>query len=110
MADYYSSHTGAQIDDTVDNAARKSTLATATLLAAGWSGDSYTLAMTGVTADGAVEVLPGLSITSDQLDALQGANIQDGGQAAGSITLKAFGDVPTIDIPIRVIVRGDLYV
>jgi len=91
-------------------AAAKSTVAAATLLAASWSGESYTLAVTGAAAGSAVEVLPGLSITSDQLDALQGANMQDGGQAAGSITLKAFGDVPTIDIPVRVIVRGDLYV
>lgn len=69
----------------------------------------YDLAVAGVTADSAVEVLSGLAITEDQLDELQAANLQDGGQAAGSITLKAFGDVPTADIPVRVIVRGDLY-
>ena len=56
-----------------------------------------------------MEILPALSITEDQLEALQEANLQDGGQSAGSITLIAFGDVPVIDLPIRVIVRGDLY-
>ena len=30
-----------------------------------------------------------------------------GGQAANTIILKAFGDKPTIDLPIRVILRGD---
>ena len=91
--------------------AGKSTTVTATLLSARWTGDAapylYVLAVEGITAKSNQEVLPGLDITTEQLEALQGANIQDGGQAAGSITLKAFGDVPTIDIPIRVIVRGD---
>ena len=84
---------------------------TATLLAASWTGDAapytYTLAVTGVTANSNQELLPALNITEEQLTALQAANIQDGGQAANSITLTAFGDKPIIDLPIRVIVRGD---
>lgn len=90
-------------------AAKRSSIAAATLLAAGWVGQTYTLAVSGVTATSAVELLPALGITEDQLEALQEANLQDGGQSAGSITILAFGDVPVIDIPIRVIVRGDLY-
>lgn len=84
---------------------------TATLLAASWTGSSvpytYTLAVNGVTANSNQELLPALTITEEQLTALQAANIQDGGQAANSITLIAFGDKPTIDLPIRVIMRGD---
>ena len=84
---------------------------TATLLAASWTGTSapytYTLAVNGVTANSNQELLPALTITEEQLTALQAANIQDGGQAANSVTLTAFGDKPTIDLPIRVIVRGD---
>lgn len=84
---------------------------TATLLAASWTGDaapySYTLTVSGVTATSNQELLPALNITAEQLEALQGANIQDGGQAANSMTLKAYGDKPTIDLPIRVIKRGD---
>ena len=84
---------------------------TATLLAASWTGAStpytYTLAVTGVTANSNQELLPALTITKEQLTALQAANIQDGGQAANSVTLTAFGDKPTIDLPIRVVVRGD---
>jgi hypothetical protein len=83
----------------------------ATLLASGWTGDSapysYTLSVTGVTADSHQELLPALDITAEQLAALQAANIQDGGQAAGTVTLKAFGTKPTIDLPIRIILRGD---
>ncbi len=90
-------------------AAGKSALQTATLYAASWSDDAYALSVSGVAANSAVELLPGLDITEDQLDALQSANLQDGGQSAGSITLKAFGDIPSIDLPVRLIVRGDLY-
>ena len=90
-------------------AAKRSSIAEATLLAANWVAQAYTLAVSGVTAISAVEILPALSITEDQLEALQEANLQDGGQSTDSITLIAFGDVPVIDLPIRVIVRGDLY-
>lgn len=85
----------------------KSTTVTATLSASGWSNGSYTLSVSGVTATSNQELIPALNITAAQLAALQEANIQDGGQEAGRITLKAFGTVPTIDVPIRIIVRGD---
>lgn len=92
---------------TADSKASKSTTVTATLAASAWADGVYVLSVAGVTAASNQEVLPAVNITAAQLKALQSANIQDGGQTAGSITLKAFGDVPTIDIPIRVIKRGD---
>lgn len=92
-------------------AAGKSSVITATLAVASWSGTAapytYVLTVNGVTTTSNQEVLPSLSITAAQLEALQAANIQDGGQAANTITLKAFGDKPTVAIPIRVIIRGD---
>lgn len=88
-------------------AAEKASIVTATLAANGWSNGAYILTVSGVTTTSNQEILPAVGITAEQLEALQAANIQDGGQAAGNITLKAFGDVPTIDIPIRVIKRGD---
>ena len=84
---------------------------TATLLASGWTGSEapfvYTLAIAGVTATSYQELVPAVDITAEQLKALQAANITDGGQAAGSMTLKAYGKVPTVDIPIRVIKEGE---
>ena len=95
----------------VQDKAGKSDPVTATLLAANWTGDdapyTYTLSVAGVTATSNQEYLPALDITTEQLEALQAANIQDGGQAAGTVTLKAFGTKPTIDLPIRIIKRGD---
>ena len=82
-------------------------VAEATLTASGWVDGFYTLPVDGVTATSNQEILPALGITTEQLEAMQAANIQDGGQADNSITLKAYGDVPAIDLPIRVIRRGD---
>ncbi len=79
----------------------------ATLYSSGWSSGGYTLSVSGVTASSNQEILPSLAITEAQLEALQYANIQDTGQSSGTLLLKSFGDVPTIDIPLRIIVRGD---
>ena len=89
-----------------------STLVSTSLSAASWTGTSapysQTISVEGVTATSANEILPGASISASQLDLLQAANIQDGGQANGSITVLAYGGKPTADLPIRIIIRGDL--
>lgn len=81
------------------------------LLADHWTGEeapySYELTVAGVTFNSNQDIIPDLGITIDQLDALQSANIQDGGQLEGRITLLAYSDKPTIDLPIRVVLRGD---
>ena len=87
--------------------AEKSTTVEATLLASGWAEGEYTLIVDGVTADSYQEVLPALGISGEQLAALQSANIQDAGQREDAMVLKAYGEVPTIDLPIRVVLRGD---
>lgn len=94
------------------NKANKSTLFQDSLLAASWVGASapftYTWAVPGVTATSIQELSPTTAITQSQLDALQKANIVDAGQSSGTITLKAWGIKPTVDIPLRVILRGDV--
>lgn len=82
-----------------------------TLSASGWStAKKYTLSNSNITATSAVELLPreNNGITQAQLEALSGAMIVGGTQAAGSIQLVALGDVPTVDIPITIIIRRDL--
>lgn len=91
-------------------AAARSTTTEATLAAASWSGDSapytYTLTVNGVTDTSTQEIVFATSINLEQLTAGQNANIQDGGQSANTIVLKAWGEKPTVDLPIRVIMRG----
>lgn len=79
-----------------------------TLLASGWDASTkiYTITDALITANSDQEYLPSIGITDDQLKALQKANIQDAGQSTGTATLKAYGSVPAIDIPIRIKYRG----
>lgn len=88
-----------------------STKANTTLSASGWSTEKkYTLSNANITATSAVELLPreNNGITQAQMEALSGAMIVGGTQAAGSIQLVALGDKPTTDIPVTLIIRRDL--
>ncbi|MCM1218137.1 MAG: hypothetical protein NC548_26930 [Lachnospiraceae bacterium] len=82
--------------------------ATATLTT-NWAGAeapySQTVTVRGVAANSIVDIDVVGSVTAEQLDAFINAKIVDGGQAANSITLKAFGDRPEIEIPIKIVVR-----
>lgn len=91
--------------------AGRSTKVNTTLSASGWStAKKYTLSNSNITPTSAVELLPreNNGITQAQMEALSGAMIVGGTQAAGSIQLVALGDVPTVDIPVTIIIRRDL--
>lgn len=82
-----------------------------TLYASSWStAKKYTVSNSNITPTSAVELLPreNNGITQAQLEALSGAMIVGGTQAAGSIQLVALGDKPTVDIPVTIIIRRDL--
>lgn len=91
--------------------AGRSTKVNLTLYASSWStAKKYTVSNANITATSAVELLPreNNGITQAQLEALSGAMIVGGTQAAGSIQLVALGDKPTTDIPVTLIIRRDL--
>lgn len=100
---------GAASKEYVDSVATGTTLSV-TLASASWTGTAapytYTISNAAITATSTQELMPATDITADQLTALQNANIIDGGQAAGSMTLKAFGKKPSVNIPVRIIVKG----
>ena len=81
------------------------------MAASSWSGTAapytITLSVPGATATNNIEIVPPGDLTTTQAEAYMGASILNGTQEEGSITLKAYGDKPTIDIPIEIIVRGD---
>lgn len=85
----------------------KTTAKQITLTAASWSSGSYTIRDSLITATSNQEIIPSPSISADQYKALVKASIVATGQSVGSITIKAFGTVPSIDIPITVIFRGE---
>lgn len=78
-----------------------------TLAASGWSNGSYTISDSLITATSNQEIIPTASISADQYKALVKASLVATGQTTGSITIKAFGTTPTINIPVTIIFRGE---
>lgn len=78
--------------------------AAATLTAAGWSDGVQSLAVSGVTATANGSLRIAQSATDEQFAAWGAAQPRVTAQAAGSLTVKAAGTVPTIDIPVEVII------
>ena len=103
--------TQAAINNISSTMTDKSTVVNKTLLVSTWSGTSvpyrYELAVDGVTANSNQEIMPADGITDEQMYHLQGANLQDGGQDTNKNVLEAFGVKPSIDIPIKIIMRKD---
>lgn len=85
----------------------QSTTVSVTLLAANWdtSGDKpkYTVYNSLITATSNQAIIEPVDPTDEVLEALAAASFHDGGQANGAAYLLAYGDVPEIDLPIRII-------
>ena len=92
-----------------DDGSGKSIVVEATIEAARWGTNLYTWLNENITsAEQIIELLPSANITPEQLEALQMANIVGVAQEVGNVTFKAYGDVPTIDIPVIFVIRGDV--
>ena len=96
---------------TAPNIAYKSAVSSYTLVT--WSGSTapytITIPVTGATTTNIIEVVPNYdTITDTQLTALKAAQIDKITQTTGNITLYAYGTKPTVEIPIKTILRGDL--
>ncbi len=90
--------------------AGKSRLVSASLPASGWSGTdthTITISVSGVTADTLVEIMVAETATTAQKTAWAEAGIVSGSTGAGTVKLEAIGEVPGVDIPVTLIIRGD---
>lgn len=76
---------------------------TATLTAAGWADNAQTLTVSGVTATSNGLLRIAQTATTEQFTAWGAALPRITAQAAGSITVTISGTVPTVDIPVEVI-------
>lgn len=83
-----------------------STSVNLTLYAETWRDGTYTITNELITSTSNQEIIPSVGISAEQYKALVAAMIVDGGQSTSSMTLKALGKVPKIDVPIRIIYRG----
>lgn len=70
-----------------------------------WSNAMYTISNAFIKADSIITLTYPYTITDEQYEALQDAEIRSANQSAGSIVIRALGDVPSISIPIQMIIE-----
>ena len=96
----------------VKDKANKAVAVSASLTAAGWTGDeapyTQTVAAQGVTADAGqtVIVAAGESLTAQQYAAAAGAQLWATAKGANTVTVTAFGEKPAVDLPVTVTILG----
>lgn len=101
----------AMIEDLQDK--MESPIVTITIESTDWVDGVYTLSDSRITATSNQEFLPPIYDATEgtgntaEIEALQSANLQDGGQSTGQAKIICMGDVPTITIHLRVIFRGE---
>ena len=74
-----------------------------------WSDDSpyvQTISVEGLNADQNGIITIGQNITTEQLEDVVAADMRISDQTDGSLTVTAYGDKPTRDIPVIIILLG----
>lgn len=83
-----------------------STAVSATLLSGGWSSGEQTLQISGVTAESNGVIGLSQSVSDAEMEAAKNAELYVCGQGTGTIIIAAYGETPTRDIPVVVILLG----
>ena len=76
-----------------------------TMSASSWSSNTYTISNEAITQSASGDVKISQAATDEEFDAWMDSMMRVTAQSAGSITITARGDVPTIDIPVLLEVR-----
>lgn len=96
----------------VNGKANLSSVINMELLASSWTGDvipfTSEISISGVSSDTIVEVGISSSATTEQVKEWFDASVIGGNQGVNFITLKSYGFKPSVNIPIVIIVRGDV--
>lgn len=78
----------------------------AVLLASAWSAGQQTIQVEGVTSDTNGVIGLSQTVTDAEMESAKNAELYVCGQGDGTITIATFGEVPTRDIPVVVILLG----
>ena len=77
-----------------------------TLLASGWNSGEQTLLFEDVNADSNGFVGISQAVSDAEMESAKAAELYVCGQSDGAVRIAAFGDIPTRDIPIMLILVG----
>lgn len=99
-----------RIESLETDKAEKSVVIKETIKASDWAGSSApytnTILVESVKEDTIVELVLPSGMTMEEKLAYQDAQILNGSQTDGSITIKSWGIKPTIDLSVDLIIRG----
>lgn len=98
-----------KIDTALGEKANLSVAINAVLLMSAWSDDSpyvQTISVEGLNADQNGIITIGQNITTEQLEDVVAAEMRISDQVDGAFTITAYGDKPTRDIPVTIILLG----
>ena len=98
-----------KIDTALGEKANLSVAINAVLLMSAWSDDSpyvQTISVEGLNADQNGIITIGQNITTEQIEDVVAADMRISDQTDGSLTVTAYGDKPTRDIPVIIILLG----
>lgn len=98
-----------KIDTALGEKANLSIAINAVLLMSAWSNNSpyvQTISVDGLVAEQNGIITIGQNITTEQLEDVVAADMRTTDQADGSLTVTAYGDKPTRDIPVTIILLG----
>lgn len=88
------------------NSGGGSTAITSALLASGWASGKQTLIIDGVTEESNGVIGVTQDITDAEMEAAKIAELYVCDQGAGTLTVAVFGETPTRDIPVVVVLMG----
>ena len=89
--------------------ASKSRVISFTLSAKNWRGDSNIVTIKSITPTCCADISLATTVTAEQVDALLNAKLVVTNQNFNTVTFKAFGHVPKVDIPMVCENRGEPY-
>lgn len=98
-----------KIDTALGEKANLSVAINTVLLMSAWSDDSpyvQTISVDGLAAEQNGIITIGQNITTEQLEDVVAADMRITDQVDGSLTVTAYGDKPTRDIPVTIILLG----
>ena len=98
-----------KIDTALGEKANLSVAISAVLVMSAWSENapySQTISVDGLTEEQNGIITIGQNITTEQLEDVVAADMRITDQTDGSLTVTAYGDKPTRDIPVTIILLG----